>query len=27
VLVDPQNCGGCGKACPPGNVCTNGTCM
>jgi hypothetical protein len=25
--VDTQNCGGCGKACPGGWACTNGTCQ
>jgi hypothetical protein len=27
VLTDPQNCGGCGKACGPGMMCSNGSCM
>jgi hypothetical protein len=26
VLTDPRNCGGCGKACMPGQSCQNGTC-
>jgi hypothetical protein len=26
VLVDPNNCGGCGKACPMFQFCVNGTC-
>ncbi len=24
---DPHNCGSCGRACSPGNVCRDGTCM
>jgi hypothetical protein len=26
VLTDPRNCGGCGKACNPGQICRNGSC-
>jgi hypothetical protein len=26
VLVDPRNCGGCGKVCAAGQSCVNGTC-
>jgi hypothetical protein len=26
VLVDPKNCGGCGKVCAPGQSCMNGSC-
>jgi hypothetical protein len=27
VLTDPNNCGGCGKACPAFNFCVNGSCQ
>jgi hypothetical protein len=27
VLVDPANCGGCGKSCNPGQTCVNGSCQ
>jgi hypothetical protein len=26
VLTDPHHCGGCGKACAPGQACSNGSC-
>jgi hypothetical protein len=27
VLTDPTNCGGCGRACNPGQICVNGACQ
>ncbi len=26
ITSDPQNCGGCGQQCPPGQTCANGLC-
>src|SRR5437588_8083393 len=26
LLSDPENCGGCGRACPPGLYCVRGGC-